>query len=61
MLLVSGKSFMALYLGQILWNLLFPLLDEKKLEESQVEAKTYNIMYGRLILHAIMQMVFYSV
>jgi len=52
---------MAVYFGEILWNMLFPKLDEKTLIAENLEnipAKLYNIMYGRLILHFIMQLVF---
>jgi hypothetical protein len=61
MLIAVGKSFMAVYFGEILWNMLFPKLDEKTLIAENLEnipAKLYNIMYGRLILHFIMQLVF---
>lgn len=61
MLMAVGKAFMAVYIGEILWNMLFPKLDERKLISENVEeipSKLYNIMYGRLILHGIMQLVF---
>lgn len=62
--MVFGKSFIAIYLGQILWNLLFPKLDEGKLDFTDLDSmpsKHYNIMYGRLILHAVLQFVFYAI
>lgn len=62
--MVFGKSFIAIYLGQLLWNLLFPKLDEHKLDLDDLDsmpAKHYNIMYGRLILHAILQLIFYNI
>lgn len=59
--MLFGRSMMAIYFGQILWNLLFPLLDEKRLMTTDLDAlpaKDYNIMWGRLTLHGIMQLVF---
>lgn len=59
--MLFGRSMMAIYFGQILQNLLFPLLDEKVLMTENLKtlpAKDYNIMQGRLILHGIMQLVF---
>ena len=59
--MVFGKVFLAVYVGEILWNMLFPKLDEKSLITEKIEelpSKLYNIMYGRLILHGIMQIMF---
>ena len=59
-----GKSMIAVYIGELLWSILFPSLDGKKLMEPNIDeipAKNYNIMYGRLIMHAIMQMVILNV
>lgn len=59
-----GKSMIAVYIGELLWSILFPSLDGRKLMERNIDempAKNYNLMYGRLIMHAIMQMVVLNV
>jgi len=57
LLMYVGKILVAIFLGQVFWQLLFPSLSTKifakKIEE--VQSKDYHIMYGRLIIHFIMQ------
>lgn len=57
LLMYLGKVLMALFFGQIFWQLLFPSLHTKifakKIE--YIQPKDYNVMYGRIVFHAIMQ------
>jgi hypothetical protein len=54
--LVVGKILLAVYLGEVFWNLFFPTLEATVFRPlKNVEAKFFHIMYGRLIMHFIMQ------